>query len=188
MKKQMIILRKIGNWLTGVIRPHEDFLEETKRYNKVDVRLAWIVYAIVFLILWVQVVYHEFLSNFFELLPQNIFNVFLVNLINGIFPGIVIGMVFLVCKIRKQGILRFSFNKKLTAQSLVGGFVLGVVVIFWRGGLIGIRDDLNVTVLISSILMYLIYVAFMEELLIQNFFHNTCWCNVCIASCASPHN
>jgi len=84
---------------------------------------------------------------------------------------IVIGLVFLACKIRKQKIMKPSFNKSLTIKSLIVGFIVGTIHILLlllvtrRDQFTGIREDLDLVFFITALIAQIVLVVFMEELL-----------------------
>jgi membrane protease YdiL (CAAX protease family) len=156
--------------LTTVFSFSTEFKKETEKYTKIDVVLSLVVLFTTFLLLYLQYIFVDALTEMFYGTINHIIPAFLLS---GVFPGIVIGMVFLVCKIRKQKIIKQSFDKHSAIKSLIVGFGLAVVhvtvllTLTRRDQFTGIRDDLDIAQFIALIAIQLVYVAFMEELLIR---------------------
>jgi len=150
--------------ITKLFRPHDNFLESTKNFKKVDVYLSYALFLFIFFSLWLITEN----AAFFVESNQRGEIVILMTIMIGIFPTIMsIALVFVFCKIRKQSIMRAGFNRSLALKSLFAGFMLGALhLVLIRGRFAGVRDDLMVHTFFIALFVQLTLV-FMEELVFR---------------------
>lgn len=147
-----------------VLGANNEYLRQTKEYGGKDALLAFILFFIE--MLGLLLMGELFLRKGTALTETYVF------IVTGIFSMIFIGLVFLFCLIRRQKLITIGFSKTQAKKSLVLGIMLfGLVVIFCSikaiiSGSI-IRTDIKL--IINQIIYYLIFIAFMEELVFRAF-------------------
>ena len=160
-----------GNWLKAAIAPNKDFIEETKKFDKWDMQLSLVVFILAFLLLYVAAHFAGVLT--YADMEEGFIRYFAATAIAAAPSLIVIGLVFLACKIRKQKIMKPSFNKSNTVKSLIVGFIVGTIhislllLVIWRDQFTGIREDLDLVFFITSLIAQIVFIVFMEELLVR---------------------
>lgn len=145
-----------------VLSANNEYLQQTKEYGRKDALLVLLLY--IFLMLGLSLVGKLFLQKGADLTDAYIVSV------TGIFSMVNIGFVFLFCMIRKQKLITIGFSKTQAKKSLILGAMLFVIVtIFFiiKAFLSGSTIQTDIRLVIIYIMYYLIFIAFMEELIFR---------------------
>ncbi len=145
-----------------VLGANNEYLQQTKEYGGKDALLAIILFSIEILVLFL-------VGKLFMQKGDGLTETYIVT-VTGIFSIILIGLVFLFCIFRRQKLNTIGFSKTQAKKSCIIGLILfGVVVILWSSFAIlsgsNIQKDMNL--IIIRIVYYLIFIAFMEELIFR---------------------
>lgn len=153
----------------------EEYLQQTKEYGKIDVISAIGLYATLTSLYYI-------LGKIFVYKGQNLTEKF-VFIATGIMSLVCIILVSVVCLIRKQNINSIGFHKTNAKRSFIMGLVLSLIafVLLWiLKKFTGTVRNQDVTLLISRVIYYLLFVSLMEEVIFRGyigtrlygFFHN----------------
>jgi uncharacterized protein len=145
-----------------VLGVNNEYLLQTNEYGGKDALLALILFIIEMLGL-------SFVGKLFLQKGDALTETYIV-CITGIFSMIFIVLVFLFCVIRRQKLITIGFSRTQAKKSFLLGIILfGFVVIFSSIGAIltGSIIQTDIKLIIIRIIYYLIFIAFMEELVFR---------------------
>lgn len=157
----------------SILKPNNEYMEQISEYGKADAILAFILFGLV--MLQTIVIVRIFMSNDLVITETGIF------FITGIFSTVLIGIVFLFCKIRKQKIKTIGFNKDNIKKQLTNAFIISSIIIVIRGimpiisgnpfnpALLNVSFGKMVITLLSRGIYYLVFVAFFEEVIFRGY-------------------
>ena len=160
VKEEIYEYEIVGN--QRVLGANNEYLQQTKEYGSKDGLLAIILFSIEILGLF-------FVGKLFMQKGDGLTETYIVT-VTGIFSIILIGLVFLFCIIRRQKLNTIGFSKIQAKKSFILGIILfGVVIILWSifAILSGSNIQKDTNLIIIRIVYYLIFIAFMEELIFR---------------------
>ncbi len=145
---------------------NEEYVQQTVHYGRTDALLAFGVFVIMLFLFGLVGKVYVFLNNNISLSESYIFY------ITGITSLFLIALVFLLCSIRKQKLRTIGFSKTHAIKSLGMGILLSIIVIVAMGIIpvvsgSGIQTDVGLIAM--RIINYLIFVAFMEEIIVRGY-------------------
>jgi len=171
LAKVILLARRCKEYMRKIFRLDNDFVESVREFKKIDMLLALLLcFSLVFFGFWLHGhgIHHEWLLGLISDLSESS-----RLLVSALFSATVIGLVFLICKIRKQKVFTVGLNKHQAKKSLIAGLVFGSIHVLLRVALgrteFSFRDDLSVDTLIFNAIYHLVFVAFMEELLLRGY-------------------
>lgn len=144
-----------------VLGANNEYLQQAKEYGSKDALFALILFII-------EMFGLSLVGNLFLQKGEALSEIYIF-IVTGIFSMIFIGLVFLFCIIRRQKLITIGFSKTLAKKSFIFGLLLfGFVVILYSIRAIfsgSVQTDINL--IIINIIYYLIFIAFMEELIFR---------------------
>lgn len=149
------------------IGTNDKFIKQTKQYDKIDAFFTLILYLIMLTLF-------SLLGEF--LIHNNSYNnIFLVFGGTGFISLILVGIVFLLCFIRKQkfhtiGLTKINFLKSLSFGLVVSLVFIIVYIIPLISSGSKIQVQTNSLLIIMNIIYYLIFIALPEEILYRGYF------------------
>ena len=163
----MIIKQESENVKTlnnsSVLGANDEYVQLTTKYGRLDALLALILFVVE--MLGLAIMGKLVIQKGTSITETYLFCV------TGIFSLMIIGLVILFCIIRRQKLITIGFSKTQAKKSLIMGIILFVlVVLFW-----GIRPNISgsiktdITLIAMRIIYYLIFIAFMEELVFRGY-------------------
>lgn len=149
---------------SAVLGANNEYIQQTKKYNKNDAILAFALYILIFLVLlWIGKV---FVQKSLNLTEAYLFQ------ITGIYSLVLIGLVFIFCLIRKQKLITVGFSMKQAKKS----FMIGMIFLAATTGLFciwfaitgpTIRTDY--IIIAMRFIYFLIFIGFTEELVFRGY-------------------
>lgn len=145
-----------------VLGANNEYLLQANEYGSKDALYALILFI-------VEVLGLSLVGKLFLHKGDALTEIYIVS-VTGIFSMIFIGLVFLICLIRRQKLVTIGFSKTQAKKSFILGILLfGIVTILCsiRAIFSGSRIQTDINLIIISIIYYLIFIAFMEELIFR---------------------
>lgn len=142
----------------------QEYINETQQYKTIDFYLSLFLY-------FVMLSLYFLMGKIFASAGTALSEPFIF-ITTGIVSALLVGIVFLICHLRKQGISSIGFGKAMAKRSLRCGMILLVSVIAIFGGIAtltgsSIRND---AALVSMRFLYfLFFIAFVEELIFRGY-------------------
>ena len=147
-----------------VLGANKEYVQQTKKYNKNDAILAFALYILMSLVL--LLIGKIFVQKNLNLTETDIFK------ITGIYSLIFIGLVFMICLVRKQKLFTVGFSMNQAKKSLIIGMVFLMVTaslfsIWFAITDPTIRTDYKIIAMRS--IYFLIFIGFTEELVFRGY-------------------
>lgn len=150
----------------GILGANQEYVQQTKEYERKDALLSFVVYGIVFgsMLVFRQLYQYKVLWS----------STRLVFITTGIVTLFLIGIVLLFCSLRKQKANTIGFSITEMKQSFYTGisYLIVILVLKWltkislkQGALVGVTKE-N---FIMNVMYYLVFVALMEEIVFRGF-------------------
>ena len=142
----------------------EEYVLQTKKYGRIDALFALIVYVVMtFLFLLIGKL---FVNKSTLLTEAYLFSV------TGVFSLFLIGLVFLLCSIRKQKLMTVGFSMTYAKQSFRMGMFLFMIIIALKvitSVNNGFKFQTDTVLIVMYTIYYLIFIALMEEVVIRGY-------------------
>jgi len=150
--------------LTNIFKPSNNYIDETLKFNKIDMFLALLLVIIQWIIYWclgrISVQKADSMTELFNFT------------ITGISSVIIVLTVMLFCKVRKQKITSLGLNRTNAKKALRLGLVLSILwailayTVNSKSGLI-VHREIRVETMILRIIYIMFFISFMEEITIR---------------------
>lgn len=147
-----------------VLGANNEYVQQTKDYGRIDALFALILYSIIMSMSLIM-------GKIFSLKNSSLTETYTFYA-SGIFSLVSIGLVFLFCLIRKQKLTTVGFSKSKAIRSFLMGIILILIIfILWgiRPIISGLSIKEDITLITMKIIYYLIFIAFMEELVFRGY-------------------
>jgi len=141
----------------------EEFIKESCKFTKIDIYLSLLLFCIAYIITH----FAFYWRNTIALLLTEIPLPFLGFIVSTIPTAVIIGIVFLVCKLRGHKFLTAGFNIKNTKKSLFIGFFIGISYVLYIYNLYSAAVDINFVTIVYII--FFILSAFSEQILFRSY-------------------
>lgn len=141
-----------------------EYINQTKLYNKKDALLALLLYVVMTL---------TFILMGKHFIQKSTLTEPYIFCFTGIISLVCISIVLSICFIRKQQLITVGFSKTNAKKSFILGTILLLIIVILKviipvvNGSVTIRTDLGQ--ILMNIVYYLIFIAFMEELVFRGF-------------------
>jgi membrane protease YdiL (CAAX protease family) len=148
----------------SVFGANEEYVEQTKKYGRLDAILAAGLYIVMLPLLYL--IGKIFVSKGSELTEGFIFCA------DALYALVCAGFVFFFCFIRKQKLVTIGFSKSLVKKSLYIGLILLIVVVIVRRFIpmiSGKSVQTDISSIVMNVISNLVFVAFLEELVFRGY-------------------
>lgn len=147
----------------SVLGANDEYVQQTTLYGRKDALIALILYSVAYIPFII-------LGKIFVLEGSTLTGTYTF-FSTGIVAFICIGLVFLCCLLQKQKLATIGFSGKQAINSMVLGILLFVLVLILRCIDLGMGRSVQTDdgPLIMRIIYNLVFIAFMEEILIRGY-------------------